>query len=95
MTTHRLYWDEVIGALSYRIYVRKDGESAGQLWRESGNAAQGTSITLIPSELPEIPVGSVIFISICAVDDWGQEGLMSEELQAKIPLPSPQNVRLE
>jgi len=95
MTTHRLYWDEVVGATSYKIYVRKDGESIGQLWRESGNAVQGISITLIPSELPAIPVGSVIFISMAAVDDWGQEGLMSGELQAKIPLPAPQNVRLE
>ena len=90
----RLFWDEVPGALSYRIYVRREGQTDAVLWRESGNAAQGVSVTLVPSEM-SIPEGSLIYITIAAMDDWGQEGLSSEELQVKIPLPAPQNLRLE
>ena len=94
MIKHQLYWDEETGPNSYALYVRKQEQTELTQWRNV-NVHQGISVMLIPAEVPGILYGDVVFVVVVAVDDWGQDGLLSEELQVKIPLPAPQNVRVE
>jgi hypothetical protein len=85
-----LRWDTIYGVNHYHIYARHEGGDRNLV----GESSVGEFNLLVIVDIDGY-AGTVIFLSVCAVDGNNREGLLSSEVQWIVPFPAPTNVRIE
>ncbi len=88
MPKHTLKWDAVVGVVTYRINVRTETEQLSSIFNI-------IDIQYNIEDFVYTHPGLTLLFTVAAYDQYGQNGFESNEVVWVVPLPAPQNLRIE
>ena len=88
MALTRLQYTPVPGAMTYHLFYRKEGETDFQMV----NVSNSNPIYLL--NITGLSPGEPYQLYLVAIDPSGADGLPSEIITWRVPLPAPTNLQL-